>query len=405
VQIPSFLVFYIMRMLFVVFLFSLAPVLFAEVPGSADPPGLYVQNGTLMKAGKPYRGVGANYFSLFQRMIKDPEDSSSLTGLKALSDAHIPFVRFMCCGFWPADLKLYQANRAAYFERLDKVVRCAEENHIGLIPSLFWHVSTVPDVMGEHMDQLGNPESRSIAFILTYTSEVVQRYKNSSAIWGWEFGNEYNLAVDLPNSSQHRPRCVPVLGTPGQRTEQDELKFSHVRTAFVSFAETVRKYDPNRIIISGNAAPRPSAWHNLHERSWGQDTEEQFAEILLRDNPDPINTISVHIYPEPNHAYFGATHNINDAVGMASKHARKAGKPLFMGEFGASEKQLAKGGNPRAAVDEFLQAIIQHDVPLAAFWVFDLPMQEKDCNITFQNSRAYVLEMVIQLNAMRNHLP
>ena len=50
----------------------------------------------------------------------------SSTNLAALAKAKIPFVRFMCGGFWPSEQRLYLTNREVFFERLDRVVRCAE---------------------------------------------------------------------------------------------------------------------------------------------------------------------------------------------------------------------------------------------------------------------------------------
>ena len=112
---------------------------------AADVPnGLYVRDGILMCAGQPYRGVGVNYFSLFSRLIEDGKDESSLRSLEQLSKAGVPFVRFMAGGFWPRYWHLYQTNPEDYFRRFDRVVRAAEDAHIGLIPSLFWHYPTVP---------------------------------------------------------------------------------------------------------------------------------------------------------------------------------------------------------------------------------------------------------------------
>ncbi|MFD0716675.1 hypothetical protein [Paenibacillus sp. GCM10027626] len=62
------------------------------------------------------------------------------------------------------------------------------------------------------------------------------------------------------------------------------------------FAVEVRKYDQHRVIISGNSIPRPSAWNQKHQRTFDQDTEEQFAEMLLAEHPDPLNMLSVHFY-------------------------------------------------------------------------------------------------------------
>ena len=375
----------------------LAVGLRAASGGTSTPPGLSVRNGTLMKGGKPFRAIGADYFSLFYRTLKDPNDTSYKSGLRTLSQAHIPFVRFMCGGFWPTDQKLYLSDKAEYFRRLDRVVRAAEEAHVGLVPSLFWNVATVADLAGEPMDQLGNPRSRSIALIRRYTGDVVRRYKDSPALWGWEFGNECNLAVDLPNASEHRPSVEPQLGTPKERTARDELTSRELTVAFVAFAETVRRFDRTRFITTGDAVPRVSAFHNSNGGTWDPDTEAQFAAILRRDNPDPFDTVCVHIYPDDKNVYAGGAASLDASVGLASEYAARMHKPLFLGEFGAA-KSLGPA-QERARFTELLAAIVKHRVPLSAFWVFDLAQQDADWNVTGANDRRYMLALVAQANA------
>jgi hypothetical protein len=143
---------------------------------------------------------------------------------------------------------------------------------------------------------VGNPQSRTQAFMRDYVREVVMRYRGSPAIWAWEFGNEYNLVADLPNAAEHRPSVVPSLGTPAARSARDELTHEQIRAAFTAFATEVHRYDPHRLIITGNAFPRVSAWHQRTEKSWGKDTPEQFAQMLAGDNPDPVNSLSVRAY-------------------------------------------------------------------------------------------------------------
>ena len=150
-----------------------------------------------MRQGKPYVGIGANYFSLFGVLLQNGDNHSSLDNLAALAKAGIPFVRFRAGGFASENYQLYLQNRTEYFRRMDLVVHAAEDNQIGLIPSLFWRLASVPEVVGESRDQLGNPNSKSNQFIRQYTKEMVSRYNDSPAIWGWEFGNEANLGVDL----------------------------------------------------------------------------------------------------------------------------------------------------------------------------------------------------------------
>lgn len=205
---------------------SLATLLTAADAGSGLSVG---SRGELLLDGKPYRGIGVNYYDLFARTLQEPPNTNYEAGLSALAERRIPFVRFSAGGYWPGDWGLYQTNRAEHFARLDRVVRSAERHGIGLIPSLFWLSSTVPDLVGEPSSRWGDVHSRTYAFMLQYTREVVTRYAGSKAIWGWEFGNEYNLPADLPNAADHRPPVVPTLGTPASRSKEDDLSHAMIR--------------------------------------------------------------------------------------------------------------------------------------------------------------------------------
>ncbi|MFW6163621.1 MAG: cellulase family glycosylhydrolase [Planctomycetota bacterium] len=363
-----------------------------------QPPGLTVgPDGTLLRGGQPYRGIGVNYFDCFARTLGDPDDTSCEEGFAALARLGIPFCRFSACPFWPAQYQLYVEDRAEYWRRMDRVVHAAERQGIGLIPSLFWYSAAVPDLVGEPRDQWGNPESKTHAFMRVYVREMVTRYRRSPALWGWEFGNEYNLAADLPNAAAHRPKIVPKLGTPTTRSARDDLTHEAIAVAFAAFAREVRRHDPHRAIFTGNSAPRPSAWHQWREGTWGQDTPEQFARRLLRDNPDPVDTVTVHVYWDAEKR-FGRQATVEEFLRLAMQAAVEAGKPLFVGEFGASRKQGEDEAAVRARFARILGAIERTGVPLAALWVYDFAHQEKTWNITPTNARAWQLEAVAAAN-------
>jgi hypothetical protein len=346
-------------------------------------PGLSVRgDGTLLKEGIPYRGIGVNYFNAFARTLKDHNDTSYEAGFRTLADSGVPFVRFMCTGFWPADMTLYLENRTKYFELLDGVIRSAEKHGIGLIPSLFWHMPTVPDLVHEPCDQWGNPNSATHKFMRTYTREIVTRYLDSPAVWGWEFGNEYNLAADLPNAKEHLPGIVPQLGTPPSRSNRDILTHEMVRTARREFAKEVRRYDRTRIIATGNSIPRPSAWHQMHEGTWAKDSAEQFAQMLSEDNPDPVDTISVHVYE-----------TAADGLARSLRAAQKRGKPLFVGEFGAP----GEGPEAMKQFESLLRPIEEMKVPLAALWVFDYT-EQTPWNVRIDNARSDQLNAIAAAN-------
>lgn len=368
----------------VILLSSLPHVRAATPPPTPDTQfGLSVKaDGTLIRNGKPYRGIGVNYFNAFSRTLAQPGDTSYEQGFKTLAEHKIPFARIMGCGFWPVDNQLYLQNKALYFERFDGVVRAAEKYGIGLITSLFWNMATVPDMMGEPCDQWGNPDSKTHAFMRAYVKDVVTRYQNSPAIWGWEFGNEYNLEADLPNAAEHRPPLQPKLGTALTRSAHDELTHDMIRVVLAAFGREVRKYDAYRIISSGNAFPRPSAWHQRQEKSWTPDTPAQYAAMLLGDNPDPLSIISVHAYAE------------DTRIKPTLDVARTAHKPLFIGEFGVA-------GPPTPATEQqfnqTLSLIEREQVPLATLWVYDFSHQD-EWSVTATNPRAYQLQAIEAAN-------
>jgi len=344
------------------------------------------ERGELFLRAAPFHGIGVNYYDAFTRTLGPTDRTNYDAGFRGLAARKIPCARFSAGGYWPQDWGLYQTNRPEYFTRLNGVVKSAERHGIGLIPSLFWHLSAVPDLVGEPCNRWGDPNSRTIAFMRLYTREVVTRYAPSPAIWGWEFGNEYNLAADLPNASEHRPPVQPSLGTPAHRTAEDDLTHAVMRVALREFAREVRKHDPQRMIVSGNAFPRPSAWHQAKEKSWGRDTREQFAEVLAADNPSPINTLSVRGYDLA--ADIGR-------LDQAMTVARAVKKPLFVGEFGVPGAATAESKEKFATM---LTAIETNRVPLSALWVFDFASQARDWNVTATNDRSWQLDAVQQAN-------
>jgi len=262
------------------------------------------------------------------------------------------------------------------------VVNSAQRHGIGLVPSLFWHYACVPDLVGEPMDQWANPESKTRAWMRNYVREVVTRYRDNPAIWAWELGNEFSLKASLPNAKDHRPKVVFVLGTAEMRSERDELSYTDVRKVFVAFAAAVREHDPHRLIFTGDSFLRPSAWHQDQENRWARDTMEQFAEMFAKANPDPISGIELHAY-DGNEQRFA----------KALEVARELNKPIFVGEFGVP------GETPEQAATfrRLLTRIVDHDIPLAALWVFDYARQD-DFNVSDDNARAWQLDPIADMN-------
>ncbi|HOH42403.1 MAG TPA: cellulase family glycosylhydrolase [Candidatus Hydrogenedentes bacterium] len=359
------------------------------------------EDGIVTLDGKPWRGVGVNFFSAFRRTLDNPEDTSYTASFQELAAFHIPFVRFMCGGFFPAEWKQYLEDKEGYFARLDGVVEAAEKAGIGLIPSVFWFYAGVPDTVGEPVNQIGNPHSKTADFMRTYLTDLVTRYASRPSIWAWEVGNEYNLAADLPNAADHLPMRAPSRGTPSERTMADAISSADILAAMQLFVDTVSPLDPHRLLTSGHSILRPSQYHQRIESSWKRDTTAQYCRELLRSHPEPFKLISVHLYPEAqtsgyfNLPFCSYEHHLATLIATAAP----AGKAVFVGEFGAASLEERSGAE--GAQENFyqlLKAIETSGVPLAALWVYDFPYQEKSCNVTSSNARSYQLEALKELN-------
>lgn len=350
----------------------LLALLCAPLAGAA--PLSLNDDGVLLHNGAPVRAIGVNYYDAFVRTLEDPADTSYTEGFALLRERGIPFARLSITAFWAKGLALFRDDREAFLTRLDGVVRAAEANDIGLVPSFFWAYWTVPDLMGEPMRAWGKPDSKTHAFLKEFTRAVVSRYKDSPAIWMWEFGNEFNLAADLPEDPGMLPPVVPTQGSPEARTvEQDLLTTEDVRAAQAAFADAVRTIDPIRPITSGHAIPRPRAESLRATRGWGTlDTREAAARGFQIQHPEGISVASIHLYPESIHEErYQPGHHATYAELIA--FYKVTGKPLFVGEFGAFAGQVPGIDTEEKALAEFrslLKAIADSGVPLAAAWNF-----------------------------------
>lgn len=373
-------------------------------PKAEHYPGLSVSaSGQLLLNGEPYRAIGVNYFNAFSRTLGagQQSDTSYRKGLAYLKERNIPFVRFSINGYWPKSWGRYLRNPDAYFQQLDAFVAAAEEFGIGLIPSFFWHTPTVPDLVGEPVNRWGDTGSKTHELMRKFIRDVVIRYRDSPAIWGWEQGNEVNLLVDLPGDNDNLPPIVPALGTPTTRSKEDKLSTADLLVMMQAFAKEVRKYDGTRIIVTGNAVQRPAARNLWKNQSWTKDTRSEFIEMLGVQNPDPIDVLCTHVYPaSADEGYFSDNQAGVDALIRASMVAAdELKKPLFLGEWGAQEAKY--GAETPDKFMELLEAIEDNEVPLSAMWVFDYPPHDTGggINVSPDNGpREYMLQEIKKVN-------
>jgi hypothetical protein len=391
----------IITRLLLAFLLSKAITAISVTSQAASVPGLSAgRDGTLLVNGAPYRGVGVNYTDAFLRPLRHPEDKSYRDDFRKLGANHIPFARIAACGFSPSDYQLYQQDKENYFKRLDGVVQAAEESNVGLIANLFWSNTAVSDLVGEPRNQWGNSQSKTRQFMRTYIHEVVSRYVNSPAIWGWEFGNEVNLSLDFPDAWRNLPPVNPRLGRTRSRGAGDALSTEIFTSALSDFARTVREIDGHRILLTGNNIPRFSAYHLQTEKRNGPDNAAQFATMLLRQNPGPFNPICIHtapISPMPHFARRPVSYN--ELIQTCAGAARSASKSLYIEEFvNCPPRTECSTATRRQNVSEVLAAIQANNVSLASVWVYSRKMRPDPNSLSFDDDTASVLQMIGDFN-------
>ncbi|MEO8044479.1 MAG: hypothetical protein ABI674_06195 [Spartobacteria bacterium] len=349
--------------------------------------GLHVDGkGVLTRNGVPYRGIGVNYYDAFLRTLRNPNDDSYVSGFAKLGAHGIPFARMAAGAYLGKDFQLYLTDKDAYFRKLDAVVQAAEKSNVGLIASLFWTIAAVSDVVHEPRERWGDPKSQTRQFMRKYTQEVVSRYAKSPAIWGWEFSCELSLPVDQP---------------PGKAYAERTLSLETFQSAALDFARVVRKIDPGRILLTGNSLPRVSAYHAATGGGFAADTEDQFGHVLLRDNPGPFSPICIHASPAGIERFFADRRvSYQGLLEACMRIGRSAGKPVYLEEFVPipGRPGARRGMSEKDYFSSELAAIKGSGIPIASVWVYDRKLVPDRSNLTFENERAYMLQMIADAN-------
>jgi len=361
--------------------------------------------GQFVKDGKPFYGVGVNYFDGFYRYSVYNNPSALTTGLATLKQYNVPFIRVPAIVFWPNDIqKSYVSKHEEFLNRLKAFMDAAKAQNIGVVLDVFYNWSAFPDLKGEHLPAIGDSSSKTRDFMRTALTELVTKFKDHEALWAWEFANEATTVMDIPPSVgnyKYLP-SAPTAGAP-ERTVADNIKPSDIISALKEFATVIRSIDPNTPIFSGNDVPYYCA-NNLQRGSWNSDNRKQFGEILDRDNPAPIDTLSMHLYPKaegPQGKYFTVDGEVNtttysDILAAAVAQSVLSKRPFFLGEFGVDEKLYPTDAPQR--FEGITNAIITNKVQMSALWVYDYSSQDTTYNVTATNARKYQLEKVRDMN-------
>lgn len=346
------------------------------------------EDGTMTLGGKALYLAGVNCYNLFNRCINDYDPQGAFRTLDVLKSYGVGIVRFDCGGYDHSYVAQYFEHKERYLGVLKAIAAYAEECNIGLIPSFFWLHHAVPDYFDEPIRYWGKQDSRTVAFLDEYTASVTNALKDYRSLFAWEFGNEFNLACDLPNAAEHMP-ALPAHSTRTARTSEDYLSATDASFAFERFASIVRAGDPyGRMITSGNASLRPSQYHQLHENSWEQDSEEEYARMCRLYAPGDMNAICEHIYFTEQKT-FGRDLKLSEYLETLLSIAKDAKKAFIVGEWGGGTAEDHKYYSDIANI--FVDAGVQ----LTLLWNFNLAEGETEYSFSAESTRGKMLLRVV----------
>ena len=363
----------------------------AEEGTAAVQYGLHVESdGTVTMQGKPFYGMGVNFYNSFNRTIGNLEYEEYIDDFKLLSELGIPFIRVAFSPYYAINWQQYVDNPELYFNEMDRLVRTAEEYNIGIIASLFWWMPGVPDLMGESVNQIGNPNSKTVAFAKNYAGAVVERYVDSPALWGWEIGNEFNLPADLfyPDNI---PLIAPHYGTPETRTAADIPTSEDVQVFYTQISAKIRTIDSYRMISNGDAEYRASQMNLRTNHNWTTDTLQQFKELASVFAPGDIDTVSSHIYDYDQNR-FGRTTNIEEMLQLYVQNSRYYGKAFYFGEFSSN---LGDEAQDKLTAQRVFNAIRNADVQLSSPWNYGMT---SNGSFLATGQGSFMLDMISDIN-------
>ena len=371
-------------------------------PEKKEHLGLYLENGQMKYDGKNFYGLGVNYYSLFNYTFTHKWSTEvPCAALEKLAEYDVKVIRFSCeppSTFGATKWDWYFQKKDRYFQTLDTLVNKAEEVGIGLIVEFFGDLYNIANYYDEPLaSSVRDENSKSSKFRRDYVKEVVTRYKDSPAVYGWEFGNELAWNELLPKSVKKAPALPPNSSRPS-RTEDDILGLEEVEILYSSFASTVKEYDPyNRIVGSGDQSLRSTAYNACHRDMFNTDTIEEHREILAAINPDGMDAVCMHRYadgvkikeqPDKLNLLDGSKVELIGEDGKSFvlydtwqeyfrymlDESKRLGKTCYLGEAGwmyidAKEHQTYE--DALSAIEGIAQAAYEAKFPLILFWNYD----------------------------------
>ena len=352
-------------------------------------------SGTMYLGQTKVYMAGVNMYDLFTQCWSDGNASTKAKAALDIAKANnLKVVRFNCGAYGYEWVKHVNDNAAAMLQLMKEIAAYAEDLEIGLIPSFFWCYNDIPDYVDEPINRWGVSGSATRTYMVNYTTAVVNALKGYQSIFGWEFGNEFNLSCDLGKyASENRP-ALPANSSRSSRTSEDDLTLSALNAALTEFASTINGLDiSSRMIGSGNAAPRAeqySLYVNGGWDNWDTDAEYQTVTNVMT----PCNTISEHIY-FTTRKYSDGTYSLANYFARAVQVSKALGKGFYVGEWGWGSDSAQSDYENESYYTSMANAIVEAGVQLALLWNFNAVEGSVEYSFSADTTRGKMLLSVL----------
>jgi len=351
-------------------------------------------NNDLLLDGVSLRHIGVNSAYLLARRWYTSTDTQHIETLDKLAELGIKVIRCVAIpnaagsGGGLATWGTTTGLSASFYTAQDVIFDYAATKGIQIIPTLFSNYWSVANYKSEKLNQLGVLGSAMQTYLRTCATEYVTHYLNHPAIAAWEITNEWNNYAEL----QAYPSGLDYTGAAYNTDAANLITISNFITSIKDVATQIRTVDTTSAILSGNAGP----WLTT------KDSLDGYEGRLAAMNPDPINTISLHVYSYPTNNVWcrNGFEPLGSIIGAAKRVGRSVGKPVILGEVGVSEQITTK--------DKDFSLLFKHltseeAAPLTLLWNFYKPgssLPDSNDNYDFYTTglRTKYVEKLIESN-------
>lgn len=306
--------------------------------------------GQLLRDGQRFRNIGLNYGGAIVRIYTQPSATACEYTPGAEQDAildqcvamGVRVLRVKATPYWPAQWRYgvnngiagvaaTAADREAYYARIDSFLEKCRSRGIGVILTLFFRHASASDLAGQTV-RAGwlTAGSATRTFVQAVTQEIVTRYLNEDAVYGYEWSNEvnhYNDATDAALGSF--PGVNTGYGSRSSYPAADTaFRGNELSDVVAWWYGIVRAIDNQRIVLTGNGPNTYTLESGVAGIPWPLF---EWYRQQVRDNP--TNCGSIHWYG--NVGYGSPGFRGLDPILTGARHSQRlAGRGFVLGEFG-----------------------------------------------------------------------